>query len=344
MILAGLIGLTLLGPTRALAGVGDGGGNSLKGQMIEDYLVVDPDQELPGFKEAIDGLVSRIDEAIPDFAKAIRIAVKEQNWYLIPQKIKRLPESVTGLHFETDQCAYQSGNEIFIDEDCFQEFPSIASKQTLYKHEALMATLGVPAEKIRLILGFMKKNPNFTGDDLRSKLNQIDSKTPYYRAETRAQQIAKKSLREDALARLQAVCSSNLSSFDKKVALLEADTVNTKIWKESLKNVDGGTWPYDSYIGYGPYSFFRHNPDSYLPPEEKDPEAFCEKLFPNIEANNSGINTVIRGLASINNMSNSTEAKISNRHTKIVEISLSQGSDEKSSIIAQVGSLAAIAR
>lgn len=181
-------------PSHADDGGETGGGNSVNGQMIEQYLVVDPYKSLPEFKSSVDALIVYLEKRLPMFAELTRKTVVNWNWYVIPRKIRLLPEHVTGLRFESNQCAYQNKAEIFIDGDCLRSLTLPDAKGTLYRHELWMATFravkdscsnrngywrgfdclrDVEAMDVRRIDAFIRKNSSASAGQLRGLIYEI---------------------------------------------------------------------------------------------------------------------------------------------------------------------------
>jgi hypothetical protein len=153
---------------------GTSGGNGLAGQMVENYLVKDPYTELDGFKVEMEPFIAQMTVLLPDFGNLLNKTVQQQNWYLIPVTLKTLPESITHLHFDTDQYAYQDGTEIFIDQDSWKNKLNDQGRATLYQHETLMAALGIDALTTRDLVAFFEKNPNATAYDVQAEIyNQM---------------------------------------------------------------------------------------------------------------------------------------------------------------------------
>ena len=149
---------------------------------------------------------------------------------------RELPENITGLKFSTSQTAYQLDGEIFIDEESYQGLKTQENKNTLYEHEVLMAFFSNDPTKIRRILIFMRKNPEFTSAELRTLIEdnlQIKDKLYYVDRNTYEQLHEYYSLfNREALA----ICDSSKSNEDKEKLLMRKrfDEISTIGAKENL--------------------------------------------------------------------------------------------------------------
>jgi hypothetical protein len=125
-----------------------GGGNSINGHLIEEYVVgVD---QIPGYADAekylqkVKGMFPGQGSGVADFRQGLgdllEQKMKEKTWYLIPANNRQISASVTGLSFPSDQTAAQVNGEIFISQPSFNQLAP-ASQGILILHETVMATL-----------------------------------------------------------------------------------------------------------------------------------------------------------------------------------------------------------
>jgi hypothetical protein len=205
----------------AFAGPGaSGGGNTVKGHPIEDYLV-DPYADLPDFKNTIDSFLRQLGAALPQLATEIEQTIDNRDWYLIPAKLDALPSSITGLNFESDQPFYQTKTEIFVDRNQLTSMDP-APRQTLYKHEVLMANFQATSEQTREIMAYLKKHPKIDAVSFRSMLYYLfqdrgPMSQPFYWTKTELDVAS--SVVPLIQARLIAICKSNMSDKDKTTHL-----------------------------------------------------------------------------------------------------------------------------
>lgn len=149
----------------AIAGVrggsSDGGGNDADHQLV-DGLRCQGLEAMRGY-QVFQAEMSFLQEQFPAFARQVEAAYKKKVWYCIPREFDQLPESQTGLHFQSGQFAYQNDDEIFFSLSSyentiarFRNDPARADREIGFKllHEAIMAAQSVRnAAHVRLIVG-----------------------------------------------------------------------------------------------------------------------------------------------------------------------------------------------
>ena len=163
---------------QAKGDITSGGGNTVNKKLVEDHIV-DP-SELPDFdktKQCIDA----ISERVPKFGEKLQSytspAADDPHsvlWYYIPRELRELPKSTTGLHFPTNQDAYQIDKEIFVSDNIQKLEPK--TKGRLYLHEILMMAKGnknVAAVR-RLVHYLTKTNCSPDANKLSHMLKSLD--------------------------------------------------------------------------------------------------------------------------------------------------------------------------
>lgn len=162
---------------------GSGGGNTVNYRLVEKYAIDRP-ETLRGFAE-LKTRIAQIRKTFPTLAIAIESRLKEMEWYLVPQKISTLPRNQTGLHFTTEQPAYQTRTELFLSETALKKMERVEIGDVLL-HEGVMALQRdksadlvrpvtarllrtMTPERISEIQKFLAENqfgPYFTGEQL----------------------------------------------------------------------------------------------------------------------------------------------------------------------------------
>lgn len=103
----------------ARGGADTGGANSVNYKLIESYARTT--KQMPDYQDAVLRILNPLAEKAPFFSAELSRYSNNLIWYMIPAKIKVLPESKTGLHFPTNQLAYQENGEVFVDEEALLE-------------------------------------------------------------------------------------------------------------------------------------------------------------------------------------------------------------------------------
>lgn len=126
--------------SRAEGGGDFGGANGINYQIVEDFKK-DDKHEICGYDEYLNDL-EQLRNTLPGLATTLEKSVQHSVWYKIPEDIRELPESTTGLHFSTQQLAFQppSGGEVFIDGGKLEKACAIDKKRAgrMLMHEAIM--------------------------------------------------------------------------------------------------------------------------------------------------------------------------------------------------------------
>jgi hypothetical protein len=152
-----------------------GGGNTLNGQLIEEYTTATPYSVIPDLKASEDQLLSQLAILAPDFGKELKKNLSNRTWYAIPKTFSELSDERTGLHFESEQPAYQNGEEIFVSIPKLNEMKP-ENRIALFRHEIIMTGIANKNEKgheaVRKVMHLLAR-PEITGVELCNELSRL---------------------------------------------------------------------------------------------------------------------------------------------------------------------------
>jgi|GEM_PF-4843165 hypothetical protein len=120
---------------RMEGGMNSGGGNSLKGKMIESYRV--DHRKLKGYNEVVVPVLNQLKERNPGFAKSFSQVSNKKTWFLVPAEFSTIPRAISGIPANTEQTALNKKEIVWISQNNF------AAKSTdqagiLVLHEMVM--------------------------------------------------------------------------------------------------------------------------------------------------------------------------------------------------------------
>jgi hypothetical protein len=119
----------------ALAQGGDkvgGGGNTINGHLIEEY-VVDP-HSLKAFQNELSPIIKLAGQRVEGMDSDLRSIFDKKTWYMLPVHLKELPHSITGLPASTDQTVVQTADSVWVDASEFNAM-SEHSQALMLLHE-----------------------------------------------------------------------------------------------------------------------------------------------------------------------------------------------------------------
>lgn len=112
-----------------------GGGNAVNYKMVESFAK--SSEQFINNNKLVAQLFHRLHNGIPDFGAALQLSAENLTWFIIPGEISELPAEQTGLHFSSDQAAYQENEEIFVNEMQLNKMTE-ENVFRLYVHELMM--------------------------------------------------------------------------------------------------------------------------------------------------------------------------------------------------------------
>lgn len=151
------IALACLLVSPCFAGGGsDGGANSVNYKLVEEYNKDVSD--LKGY-ELFREKIELLKKELPGFAGFLEEQAEKMHWYVLPHNITTLPEEKTGLSFLTEQMAFQTKTEIFIDEAGYYRLSPMGSAQLITHESAMSAMDSKYSPEVRAIVNriFAKK-------------------------------------------------------------------------------------------------------------------------------------------------------------------------------------------
>jgi hypothetical protein len=215
LLLTVIFASNLMISTSGLASMGNssgGGGNTLDGLMIEEYATSTPFNVLPDLQAAEETLLAKIENLAPDFSSRLKENVNARTWYVIPKTFNELSADRTGLHFETEQPAYQNEEEIFVSLPLLQKMTS-KNRTALFQHEIIMTGISNKDERghasVRKIMHLMEK-PGVTELEFCNNLSKYGFGN--YMTKTEKENIL--SLKKAYQQALEATCSKKEGSDD----------------------------------------------------------------------------------------------------------------------------------
>ncbi len=115
----------------------NGGGNGIKGKLLESYIVRDLAQKIY-YSSYITPLVEKLSSEYPYLAADILYITNERDWYFVPAELDQISKNVLGTYALSDQYALQDLNKIWINSLLFDKMQNDAEKATLIIHEIVM--------------------------------------------------------------------------------------------------------------------------------------------------------------------------------------------------------------
>lgn len=125
------------GPVDEAGGADVGGGNSIRGKMIEEYQI--SVAETLEYQESILPLIKTLQSKFPDLAADFLHITEARQWYIVPVDLKSLDPLKLGIPFEvkTEQAALHTPEKIFIDRRIWEQMSTV-SRRYLFLHEIVM--------------------------------------------------------------------------------------------------------------------------------------------------------------------------------------------------------------
>lgn len=123
------------------SGVG-GGGNTLNGKLIENYVF--DITTTPAYKMVVAPLLARFEsrfkqgEYVQFLLKSLQLSSAEIAWYMVPTELKELTTNFTGLPFPSEQLAVQTdAGEVWVDKNMFAK-NDLNEQALLIMHEIVL--------------------------------------------------------------------------------------------------------------------------------------------------------------------------------------------------------------
>ncbi|MEQ1877044.1 MAG: hypothetical protein ABL958_10390 [Bdellovibrionia bacterium] len=112
-----------------------GGGNTLKGRPLESYR---KDLfKVPSVLKYIVPMIQNVAKKLPQLGGDLYHIIEDRAWYFVPVELKKLPWYDINTPFETEQGAFQTRNEVWLDSQIFDKMEP-ADQAGLIAHELLM--------------------------------------------------------------------------------------------------------------------------------------------------------------------------------------------------------------
>jgi hypothetical protein len=122
--------------------IDSGGGNGLAGKPLESYRVaISTDEDV---LKLIAPIVNNVLEALPRFAGHLNFILRERSWYIVPAKLKALPQTVIGIYFAADQFGLQNQRDVWINQDDMASMKTPEDKVNFIMHEMVMGVRILP--------------------------------------------------------------------------------------------------------------------------------------------------------------------------------------------------------
>ncbi|MGE3608149.1 MAG: hypothetical protein AB7I27_01080 [Bacteriovoracaceae bacterium] len=222
-----------------------GGGNSLNGIIVEDYIVSN-NSEIEGYTEFIK-TVSKIKKKAPIFAYLLEETFKNLTFYLVPTELNNLSDQQTKIPFDNEQTAIQIDGEVFINSNLFSKRP-LETKGKLLLHEVIERTFFQTLSEDETIGDYIKNIRKIT-QILLTKASTLEEKDLLEELRNlygvKAKALAKnikfsmKSVLETR-SDTKKYIDSNLAFIDKNVALTSkfCESINTDLKLAKRENQD----------------------------------------------------------------------------------------------------------
>lgn len=125
------------GPVDEAGGADVGGGNSIRGKMIEEYQV--SLIETLEYQESIVPIMKVLQSKFAELAADFFHIAEARQWYIVPVDLKTLDPLKIGIPFgfKTEQAALHTPEKIFIDRRIWEQMSAV-SRRFLILHEIIM--------------------------------------------------------------------------------------------------------------------------------------------------------------------------------------------------------------
>ena len=203
------------------------GGNTINYRVVSRYVMRDRDPAYTDLQIYLDRL-PKVEEQYSSttFPQLVQGALKNATIYLIPEKIQKLPESKTGLHFSTEQSAYQRGKEIFISQSARKEMSREEFAELLFQEALEQLAGGSGQEKMvkarEVMSAIAKSDGKLSGDELAAHMNRLLENGP---DATRVMSVEEK----------QRIAAAEREAWNKRVSDWKANA--KKLFAENESNI-----------------------------------------------------------------------------------------------------------